>query len=88
MRSTFPNVNSTVRDLRSYLLSIPQARLQPERGTRGGQPRRSEWGGVPEESPPRTYAPSLPLQQVGFVIDSSNVPLGNTNDSLQSERAW
>ncbi|XP_004942263.2 prominin-1-A [Gallus gallus] len=44
--STFPNVNSTVRDLRSYLLSIPQ--------------------------------------QVGFVIDSSNVPLGNTNDSLQN----
>ncbi|XP_010712921.1 prominin-1-A-like isoform X2 [Meleagris gallopavo] len=42
--STFPNINSTVHDLRSYLLSIPQ--------------------------------------QVSFVIDSSNVPLGNTNDSL------
>uniref|UniRef100_A0A8C3LKI2 Prominin-1-A-like n=1 Tax=Chrysolophus pictus TaxID=9089 RepID=A0A8C3LKI2_CHRPC len=44
--STFPNINSTVHDLRSYLLSIPQ--------------------------------------QISFVIDSSNVPLGNTNDSLQN----
>ncbi|XP_021256225.1 prominin-1-A-like isoform X3 [Numida meleagris] len=42
----FPNINSTVHDLRSYLLSIPQ--------------------------------------QVSFVINSSNVPLGNTNDSLQN----
>uniref|UniRef100_A0A8C9G6S7 Prominin-1-A-like n=1 Tax=Pavo cristatus TaxID=9049 RepID=A0A8C9G6S7_PAVCR len=44
--STFPNINSTVHDLRSYLLSIPQ--------------------------------------QVSFIINSSNVPLGNTNDSLQN----
>ncbi|POI27524.1 hypothetical protein CIB84_008727 [Bambusicola thoracicus] len=80
--STFPNINGTVHDLRSYLLSIPQARLQPERGTRGGQPRRWGWGGGPKE--PRADAPSLPLQQISFIIDSSNVPLGNTNDSLQN----
>ncbi|XP_072196336.1 prominin-1-A-like isoform X1 [Excalfactoria chinensis] len=46
VRSTFLNIDSTVHDLRSYLLSIPQ--------------------------------------QVSFVIDSSNVPLGNTSNSLQN----
>ncbi|XP_052533303.1 prominin-1-A-like isoform X2 [Tympanuchus pallidicinctus] len=44
--SAFPNINSTVHDLCSYLLSIPQ--------------------------------------QVSFIIDSSSVPLGSTNDSLQN----
>ncbi|XP_042719036.1 prominin-1-A-like [Lagopus leucura] len=44
--SAFPNINSTVHDLCSYLLSIPQ--------------------------------------QVSFIIDSSSVPLGRTNDSLQN----
>ncbi|XP_065602651.1 prominin-1-A-like [Cyrtonyx montezumae] len=44
--STFPNINSTVHDLHSYLLSIPQ--------------------------------------QVSFVINSSNVPLDISSDSLQN----
>ncbi|OXB75506.1 UNVERIFIED_CONTAM: hypothetical protein H355_016567 [Colinus virginianus] len=81
--SAFPNINSTVHDLHSYLLSIPQACLHPKRGTRGRQPHGCRLGGVPEESPPPTDAPSLPLQQVNFVIDSSNVPLDISNDSLQ-----
>ncbi|XP_048800751.1 prominin-1-A-like isoform X5 [Lagopus muta] len=44
--SAFPNINSTVHDLCSYLLSIPQ--------------------------------------QVSFIIDSSSIPLGSANDSLQN----
>ncbi|OXB67341.1 hypothetical protein ASZ78_010899 [Callipepla squamata] len=82
--SAFPNINSTMHDLHSYLLSIPQACLHPKRGTRGRQPHGCRLGGVPEEPPPPTDAPSLPLQQVNFVIDSSNVPLDISNDSLQN----
>lgn len=62
---------------------MPKGTPPPHSGK--GRSRAGGGEGSPGSPPARADAPSLPLQQVNFVIDRSDVPLDRTNSSLQSE---